>query len=389
MKDYKFGPPHGRFIGNTENFSVYEDTIAGEILNIPEPKFAGLPGEFIFNYGPAAGGLMESVALDFLTPGELIKDVKVDISPKRRTLSIEGRNLSDALLVVERINGFHAASHSIAYEMAVEDALDLEVPEGVLYSRILMLELERIRSNLLVVKRVCDPAGFGVPLNQIAYLIEKVSRIISRSTGHRYFFSSTSIGGCNIKTDGVRNAVIEIAAEFKKILENLLESKIFLNRLQNNGKVGDGYLIGPAARSAGIGIDARKDSKGLPYSELGFKPVLFDEPDAFGRFYVRGQEILESADLVLNVIDRCKNSTIKVTENLSGEGAARIESPQGDLFYYVKINEGVVDDLQISSPSLLNLNAFQRSMKGNIFTDYHFNWESFGIWISELAVVIR
>jgi Ni,Fe-hydrogenase III large subunit len=28
-------------------------------------------------------------------------------------------------------------------------------------------------------------------------------------------------------------------------------------------------------------------------------------------------------------------------------------------------------------------------MQGNIFTDFHFNWESFGIWISEAGVEIE
>ena len=80
----------------------------------------------------------------------------------------------------------------------------------------------------------------------------------------------------------------------------------------------------------------------------------------------------------------------KVTPaGMNGEGAARIESPQGDLFYYVKISDGRIDDIQMSSPSLLNIDAFRKSMAGNIFTDYHFNWESFGIWISELAVVMQ
>ena len=60
-----------------------------------------------------------------------------------------------------------------------------------------------------------------------------------------------------------------------------------------------------------------------------------------------------------------------------------------DLFYYVKISDGRIDDIQMSSPSLLNIDAFRKSMAGNIFTDYHFNWESFGIWISELAVVMQ
>ncbi len=389
MRYYRFGQPEGRFIGNTEKYSIYERTISDKRIDISWETYWNFPGEFTFEYGPATGGLLESVAFDIHTPGELIKHVDVDPYVKKRTLKIIGLDPRDALLMVERINGFHAASHAIAFEIAVEDALGIEVPERVRYSRLIMIELERMRSNLEVVKRLCESASFGVPQNQIAYLQEEMSRIISRAAGHRYFFSASSIGGCNLKTAKIASAVKRIRDDFSRIFDGLLRSKIFLNRLQNNGIIKEGNLTGPAARAAGMEIDARIDTKDLPYSELGFRPFLFDEPDAFGRFYVRSQEILESAEIISRAIEYSGNSDAAPISHMSGEGAARIESPQGDLFYYVNIENGILKDLQIASPSLINIDAFIKSMAGNIFTDFHFNWESFGIWISELAVMIR
>ncbi len=389
MRYYRFGKPEGRFIGNTEKYSVYERTISDNRIDISYETYRNIPGEFTFGYGPATGGLLESVAFDIHTPGELIRHVDVDPYRKKRTLKIIGLDPRDALLMVERINGFHAASHAIAFEIAVEDALGIEVSNRVRYSRLIMIELERMRSNLQVVKRLCESASFGVPQNQIAYLQEEISRIISRAAGHRYFFSASSIGGCNLNTDKIDSAVKRIRDDFSGIFDGLLQSRIFLNRLQNNGIIKEGNLTGPAARAAGMEIDARIDNKDLPYSELGFRPFLFDEPDAFGRFYVRSQEILESAEIISRAIEYSGNSDAAPTSHMSGEGAARIESPQGDLFYYVNIENGIVKDLQIASPSVINIDAFIRSMAGNIFTDFHFNWESFGIWISELAVMIR
>lgn len=356
---------------------------------MPAEAYHDLPGEFTFAYGPATGGLIESVAFDIHTPGELIKHVEVDPYVKTRKMKIMGLSPADALLMVERINGFHAASNAVAFEMAVEDALDIDVPEEVLYSRIIMLELERIRSHLEVVKRVCEPAGFGVPQNQVAYLRENVARIISRLAGHRYFFSASSVAGCQINRSGIETLISSVRKEFEEIFSALLQSKIFLNRLQNNGIISDGNLLGPAARAAGMSVDARLDEARIPYRKLGFKPFIFDEPDAFGRFYVRSQEILASAELISEALEKSGNFPAAETDGMDGEGAARIESPQGDLFYYVKIRDGKISEIQMSSPSLLNIDAFRRSMAGNIFTDYHFNWESFGIWISELAVVMQ
>ena len=68
---------------------------------------------------------------------------------------------------------------------------------------------------------------------------------------------------------------------------------------------------------------------------------------------------------------------------------ARIESPAGDLFYSVKISGGMIESVGYIPPSIRNIESFRESMKGNIFTDFHFNWESYGIWIAECGVCLR
>lgn len=391
MEHYKFGKPEGRHIGDYGRYSVYERTIvrmdsagsAGKTIHNPAP------GEFDFYYGPSTGGLMESVGFRLTTPGEMISSAEVNPDFKKRVLRLKGLTVDDALLRIERLNGFHSASHTVAFLAAVEDALQFEVPEQVKKARIVMLELERIRSNLEVVKRMCEPAGFGVPVNQIGYLREKASRIISEASGHRFFFGISGTGKASINVAGAGKALSVLGSEFNRIFQGLQESKIFLNRLQNNGITAGVELTGPAARAAGRRVDARLDSPDLPYSELSFEPVVRDEKDCFGRFMVRGQEILQSVELIHSVGDPGAVNKSPHTGKESGEGAGRVESPQGDLFYYVKLDDGKLADIWYVSPSSMNVRAFEQSMKGNIFTDFHFNWESFGIWISELGVELK
>ena len=390
MKYYRFGEPSGRLIGYSQGFKVYPSTIARLDETVKLPKRKAVPqGEFYFGYGPSTGGMIESVGVDFLTPGELITEVYVNPSYKQRKIAVRGRSIGDASLIVERINAFHCASHSIAFASAVEDALGFEVREGIGYTRIIAAELERIRSNLLVIERMCQPAGFGVPANQLATLREEVSRIVSRATGHRYFFSSISPGYSMMDLSGIGNAVIRISNSFSGIYEDLLESKIFMNRLINNGKVSLDSLIGPAARASGYANDARVDSPTLPYSRFGFTPVLHETSDAFARFQVRSEEILQSAGIIVKALNFARTSSKMEKLEGDGEGAARVESPQGDLFYYVRMENSKISDILMLSPSSANIAAFSQSMKGNIFTDFHFNWESFGIWISEIGVVLE
>lgn len=362
------------------------ETAPEDLVEIPIHKMA--PGEFNFQYGPATGGLVESAGLQFKTPGEMINSVQVDPGYKTRKLKIKGQELEKATLIVERINGFHASSNTLAFIMAVEEGLGMEASEEVQKARILQLELERIRSNLEVLKRMGEPAGFGVPVNQIGFIREKISRLISKAAGHRFFFGVNAPGSALISNSGLNEKLSEIRKEFERIFSGLLQSKIFLNRLQNSCMTTGKFLTGPTARASGLRYDARVDSDSLPYDDTPFLPVVHEDGDIFSRMLVRGEEIFNSIDIITSLGTINATPKVKIAEG-NGEGSARVESPQGDIFYYVKLNDGLVEDLWYVTPSTLNVRAFMESMRGNLFPDFHFNWESFGIWISELGVEIQ
>ena len=381
MKYYEFGDKTGRYVGRTEKYDVYTSTLteADKEENDNEEK---TQGEIYFNYGPSAGGLRESVNFQILTPGESIRDVIINSGFKNRNISIIGDSISDAMLKVERINGFHSASHSIAYALAVEDALNIE-NDDLNDARIVEIELERIRSNIDVIKGLCESAGFAVPEKQLLLLREEVARIISGAFAHRYYFSVNRIN--SIEGDFSRISLRTVEKQFRSIYEGLLSSKIFLDRIQENGIVLNPISTGPAARAGGFRYDARLDSKSLIYGR--FNAVLEKDGDTFSRFLVRAKEIFESINIIESYdVKRIFRKT-KMELSGSGEGAARIESPAGDLFYYVQIKEGKLADIQMSPPSYINIRNFRSALKNkNIFTDFFFVWESFGIWISELEV---
>ena len=185
--------------------------------------------------------------------------------------------------------------------------------------------------------------------------------------------------------------ILDIVKEFRAIFEGLLESRIFIDRLQQNGILRDKDSIGPAARAGGLDYDARLELNILPYKEIGFKIVKAEDADAFGRFLVRGYEIIESSKMLIELTDLIKDSNTTSTKGYEatsheGEGLARVESPSGDLAYYVRVKERKVISAQLLSPSSVNIKSFMKSVKGTIFTDFQFNWESFGIWISEIGV---
>jgi Ni,Fe-hydrogenase III large subunit len=372
-----------RLIGQLGKFCLYSDTyFEGTCPHIENEEIANSPyGAFNFTYGPSAGGLFESVGIDINTFGEYIRNIKVNPNYKKREIRILDKSIEDAILYIERINAAFSASHVISFLSAIDKISESDIDSDVLNLRILQIEMERIRNNLFVIERLAESAGFQVPLYQLQYLIENVNRKIGKLFGHRYFFGVNSVRKININDPKVDFTGIE--REFKTIYEDIIENRIFIDRLQGNGIIKDERSIGPAARAAGFYYDARIEDEFLPYKDFDFKISTYNSADAFGRLIVRSEEIFESLRIISQIKVKSKEYKIKVND---GEGIGRVESPSGDSAYFVKVNNGKVVNIDLLSPSSINIELFSKSMVKNIFTDFPFNWESFGIWISEVGV---
>ena len=106
-----------------------------------------------------------------------------------------GSRPEDALLLVERSAGNFSASYSTCFVTAVEDALNLEVPSQVRWTRAAAIELERIYNHLYVFGRLSEAASQNVATTQTNALREMVLRLNARYFGHRYLFGFNRVGG--------------------------------------------------------------------------------------------------------------------------------------------------------------------------------------------------
>ncbi len=274
-------------IGRIGNYTLYSNKLVAEKFKTVDNTLNASENVFNFVYGPSTGGLIQSTQFNVLTNGESIKGMAADSMFKKRYLKIMGVKVEvNALPIIERINGSFSASHSIAFLSAVKNAAQIEVDRQVSMGRIIELELERMRNHLHVTARICEAAAFGVPYNNLFYLREKINRIIEEYSGHRFFHSANKIGGINIDFQGVSNSLHGMCEEIQDIYESLCESKIFVDRLMDNGVVKDHNCLGPVLRSCGHAYDARVDSDTLPYDELNFSPVVETEGsgDVMDRF---------------------------------------------------------------------------------------------------------
>lgn len=377
------------------------ETSAGIPVNLDVGSKVEGYGVFTFPYGPVTYGIPEAGGFRLVTYGERIVKVIPQINFKKRNVETcaVGAKPEDVLLQIERSAGNFSASYSTCFATAVEDALNLEVPSKAKWIRAIAVELERIYNHLYVFGRLAEAASQNVATFQTNALREEVLRVNAKYFGHRYLFGLNEIGGVKIdlsKKDGLNlyTTIKRITDEFADLVDYFLASRIFLDRLQGTAKLSrqDALAlgaVGPCARGSGIEWDDRLAYPIEPYGDI-YEEIQTDTgEDTMARTMVRLKEIQTSVIILEQLIDRLPADGVTVEEriqrnskkpNSSDFSLCRIESPSGDLIQVVQLNQnGRVEHLHIRPASLINWLPFAKSLENNVFTDFQFAFESFGL----------
>jgi NADH-quinone oxidoreductase subunit D len=202
----------------------------------------------------------------------------------------------------------------MAFCLAAEKLLAIEMPQRVKDIRILLSELQRINSHLVWL------ATHGLEIGAVSVMMycfrerELLLNINELIAGFRMFPSYMRIGG--LREDlpaGFHDAVRSFLDQFPQKLndyENLLtQNQIWLRRTKNVGIISGPDAIawglaGPIARGAGISYDVRK---AFPY--LGYETYDFDVPigthgDVYDRYLVRMEEMRQSTQIARQALER-------------------------------------------------------------------------------------
>ena len=358
-------------------------------------------GVFTFPYGPVTWGVPEAGGFKLVTYGERVIKVVPHVNFKKRGVekSAVGSRPEDALLLVERSAGNFSASYSTCFVTAVENALRLEVPSQARWTRAVAIELERIYNHLYVFGRLAEAATQNVANTQTNALRERVLRLNARFFGHRYLFGINRIGGVtsNLSKDQrkeLRNSVELLTKEFGELVQYFLSSRVFLDRLQNTARLQkeDALAlgaVGPCARGSGVTWDDRLTYPIEPYGDVFVNIETDTGGDTMARTMVRINEIQTSTIVLRELLDRMPSDGIgppgeaansSRTSDPEDFSFCRIESPSGDLIEVVQLDEkGRVSNLHIRPASLVNWLPFAKSLENNVFTDFQFAFESFGL----------
>ena len=325
--------------------------------------------------------------------------------------SCEDKTYSQAITLTDRIDYLNPLGNNLAYCLAVEKLLSLEVPKRAQYIRVMMVELQRISSHLVWLgTHALDMGAMSVMLYAFRER-EEILKIFERFAGQRMMTSYIRIGGLALEPptgwrEMVKKFIDAMPAHIDEYEALLTENRIWKGRLEGVGYLPAEQLIalsttGPGLRAAGVAYDNRKMFPYSSYEEFDFDVPTRTESDCYARYMVRVAEMRESVKLVRQAMakitdqgaykaeapgiippQREKMKTemealiyhFKIfTEGFSpppGEAYAAVESPRGELGCFVA-SDGSPKPLRVHfrGPSFVNLQALPFMVQGQLLAD--------------------
>jgi NADH-quinone oxidoreductase subunit D len=301
----------------------------------------------------------------------------------------------------------------LAYCLAVEKIIGLEVPARASYIRVIMHEITRCMSHMLWIASHAIDIGAGTVFLYTTYEREKMLDIYEMVGGQRMMTSYIRVGGVKEDVpDGFIEYVSKWAREFvtqvNRVDGLLTKNPIWRQRTQGIAMLDRqttlSYgLMGPLLRGVGVKQDLRKDQPYCRYEEFDFEVPTREEGDVYARYEVRMEEMRQSQRLVLQGLEKLqqtqpgthmwesdhfappKRSEIYAdiernihhfkywTEGFKppvGEAYAAVESSKGELGFYV-VSDGSAKPLRVKvrGPSFVNLAALPAMVQGGLIAD--------------------
>ena len=337
----------------------------------------------------------------------------------------EHHDYNQYVCTISRMDYISPIVNDIAWHHAVEKLFDVDLTPRCKVIRTILAELGRIQNHLLCVGAAALDlgafTGFLYGFNEREHIYD----IIDYVSGQRFHPDYTRVGGVmrdlpdeEVFKRMVRSFIDERLPSAMKDVETLLNrNRIFIDRVQGIGIVTEEEatawsLTGPLARASGVRRDLRKDDPYLCFEDnwdgQGAEPVEFSVPiatdgDCFSRYLVRLEEMRQSRRIIDQLIDNIPSgpinsdpdgkvhipdkgdvygsieATIQHFEIIMtnrgwaapvGECYSAIESPNGELGYYIVADGGRCPwRVAVRPPSFINFGTFSKMLEGHQLAD--------------------
>lgn len=373
---------------------------------------AGEEKTLILNMGPQHPSTHGVLRLVLEIDGETIVRLTPEIGFLHTGIekTCEAKFYQQVVPLTDRIDYLCPMTNNLAYCLAVEKLLGLEIPPKAQWMRVMMNELTRINSHLVWLGTHAMDLGAMTVFLYCFREREDILRLFEMVSGQRMMTSYFRIGGLALEPPlGFFETVKSFADRFPGNVDEyeglLTRNPIFLMRVKGVAYLSTEDAIamgatGPTLRGSGVDIDLRRDAPYSGYENFKFKVPVSTEGDVWARYVCRVQELRESIGIVQQALagmpegptkadapkvvlpDREKMKTQMealiyhfkiITEGFTvpaGEVYQAVESPRGEMGYYV-VSDGTAKPYRVHmrAPSYANLQVLAKMCEGRLIAD--------------------
>ncbi|MCL2322954.1 MAG: nickel-dependent hydrogenase large subunit [Oscillospiraceae bacterium] len=337
-------------------------------------------------FDPHNPTLDEPISLTLNVKGEIVQETNIDIGFNHRGIEklCTEKKYIKTLSLVERVCGKCSFSHSLAYVLALEEIAGIVPTKRADYHRVIMAELERIQSHYYFLGTMAKSIGFESAFYSISASREKLMDLIEFLMGNRIYYGFNIIGG--VKRDFFKNdidaisyTVVDLRDDNKNISKFFLNDTFAKSRLSGIGVLSlpdalDYGVEGPYGRASGVKFDVRLSDPYSSYQDFNFNLITDTPGDVLSRVKVKLLEVDESLGIVEQAIKNIPQGKVNIGfldfEIPDGEYLSRVESPRGELSYYVvSREEDTPYRVAINTPSFRNYPSIEAILKGSDLQD--------------------
>ena len=371
-----------------------------------------LDTQMTISMGPQHPSTHGVLRLELVLDGEMVVKSTPDIGYLHTGMEklFEYRKYQQGIVITDRMDYLNPLGNNLAYVMAVEKLLQIEIPERAQVIRVLMCELQRIGSHLVWLGTHALDIGAMTVFFYCFREREKILNLIEAASGGRLTPSYFRIGGLMMDLPaGFERRVQQFQDGFPKAVDEFHKlvtgNRIFQKRTQGVGYISaedaiDWGLSGPCLRGSGVALDIRRANPYTGYEKYDFEIPTESDGDVWARYLVRMREMKESHKIVQQALSRLQPGPVKadapkvvlpdreamkthmdalihhfliVAEGFdvpAGEVYHPIEASKGELGVYIKSTGGPKPArVHFRGPSFVNLSALPDMSRGAMIAD--------------------
>jgi NADH-quinone oxidoreductase subunit D len=324
--------------------------------------------------------------------------------------NMEAKSFEKALVMTDRMDYMNNLGNNLAYCLAVEKLVDLDVPPRAQTIRVIMTELQRFASHLVCIgTHLLDLAAislFWYTFREREIILD----VLEMCSGQRMMTSYFRPGGLwrDIPPefeDAVRHILQTFPKRIQQYEDLITKNPLYLDRTKGIGvipadKALSWGVTGPPLRATGIPFDLRKLQPYSGYEQFDFDIPVGTNGDSFDRYIVRIEEMRQSLRIIeqgLNNIPEGKfrSDNRKFVPPPRSELGHSMEAvihhfklwtegfptPKGDVYVPVESPRGVLGCFLVGNgenkpyrvhfrtPSFANLQALSRISIGHLVAD--------------------